>query len=210
MPATSPLLQDFLAVGKKRVVWFHLENSPRSKRKMLKHTLQKKPQSLWMDRHFFGEVDGIKNPRTPLHWLCAHDVLETGTGECLGGPEKTGDLRVMRMWLMFGWFFQQTPKKSPEKLPPKGNELVFHNSNHPSSENILYCISFREGKTLGFQVFMIPVIPGWPARPSRPSSGVSALARQITQEWPQALLIPDILGWGWKTGGERGFGVMNL
>eukprot|EP00434_Breviolum_minutum_P034569 symbB.v1.2.030604.t1/scaffold3469.1/size56133/4 len=57
--------------------------------------------------------------QTPLHWLCAHDVLETGTGECLGG---------------------------------------------------------------------------WPARPSRPSSGVSALARQITQEWPQALLIPDILG----------------
>ena len=63
---------------------------------------------------------------------------------------------------------------------------------------------------MGFQVFMIPVIPGWPARPSRPSSGVSALARQITQEWPQALLIPDILGRGLKTGGERGFGVMNL
>lgn len=205
MPATSPLLQDFLAVGKKRVVWFHLENSPRSKRKMLKHTLQKKPQSLWMDRHFFGEVDGIKNPRTPLHWLCAHDVLETGTGECLGGPggPVTWGVTYVRM------VFSTNPEKIPWKVTAKRKRVSIPKFQ-PSTFRGIYCTSFREGKTLGFQVFMIPVIAGWPARPSRPSSGVSALARQITQEWPQALLIPDILGRGLKTGGERGFGVMNL
>ena len=93
-------------------------------------------------------------------------------------------------------FFNKPRKKSPEKLPGPKRKRVGIPTFQASIFRKYTVISFREGKTLGFQVFMIPVIPGWPARPSRPSSGVSALARQITQEWPQALLIPDILGWG--------------
>lgn len=57
--------------------------------------------------------------QTPLHWLCAHDALETASGECLGG---------------------------------------------------------------------------WPSRPLRPSASVSALARELMQQWPLAVLMPDAVG----------------
>lgn len=32
-------------------------------------------------------LQSAKGLQSPLHWICAHDVLETGTGECLGGGD---------------------------------------------------------------------------------------------------------------------------
>ena len=50
-------------------------------------------------------LQNSKGLQSPLHWLCAHDVLETGTGECLGG--RGG--RWLVVWKLFGKKVFQTP-----------------------------------------------------------------------------------------------------
>ncbi|CAK9087355.1 Protein NO VEIN (Protein EMBRYO DEFECTIVE 2597) [Durusdinium trenchii] len=42
-------------------------------------------------------LQSAKGLQSPLHWICAHDVLETGTGECLGGwPSRCNGERTTR------------------------------------------------------------------------------------------------------------------